>query len=46
MVHTSNPLPDQIKLSIDIIDFQLVHIRFHEDKNRIRNDQLELLIVK
>ena len=41
-----NPLPDQIKLYIDIIDFQLIRINFDDDKNCIHNDQIGLMMIK
>ena len=34
------PLPNQIKIIIDIIKFQSAHIKFPDDNNRIHNDQI------
>ena len=41
-----NPLPNEIKMIIDIIRFQSANIKFHEEKNRIHNDQIGLSIIK
>ena len=39
------PLHNQIKIIIDIIHFQFAHIKFHDNKNRVHNDQIELLMI-
>ena len=47
-IHEQTYIPprSQIKRIIDIIHFQFAHIKYHDDKNLIHNDQIGLLMVK